>query len=79
MINYHKFARKNHIFVQKEKKIIFLFKKKISKKKNFKKKLKNIVNYPPLTWHAFSDHVAVPRGQLTATSACWMEEINGGG
>jgi hypothetical protein len=62
--------KKNHIFVQK---------KKFQKKKNFKKKLKNIVNYPPLTWHAFSDHVAVPRGQLTATSACWMEEINGGG
>jgi hypothetical protein len=72
VINYHKFARKNHIFVQKKKKFF-------KKKKKFKKKLKNIVNYPPLTWHAFSDHVAVPRGQLTATSACWMEEINGGG
>jgi len=23
--------------------------------------------------------VAVSRGQLTTTSACWMEEINGGG
>jgi len=42
-------------------------------------KIKNIVDYPHLTWHGFSDHVAVSRGQLTATSACWMEEINGGG
>jgi len=34
---------------------------------------------PPLTWHDFSDLVAVPRGQLMATSACWSGKLTGVG